>query len=177
MKKIKKHLRLLIVAVLALCMTVLALPTTTFAQASTEIQNEIIPFEQVFPDVGLCNDEPVLLTGSFHVVTVVTEDNRGNSFLYGGFHFRTITNLIDISGVGLVTGKRYQLVGAGPRIVQELGNDDRPFPIINTQSNSLSLISHGNGDNLQIHMTFHTTINANGEVTSFVDNFTIECRG
>ena len=162
----------------ALCLSLLIPPTPpALAQATTIVQNEIIPFEQVFPDVDFCNTEPVLLTGAFHVVTTITEDNRNESFLFGGVHFRTVTNLISIDGVGLVTGEQYRLVGAGARIVQELGNDNVTFPIVNSQTSTVNLVSRGSTDNFLVHLTMHTTINANGKVTSVVDNFRIECRG
>jgi len=32
------------------------------------------------------------------------------------------------------------------------------------------------GNNFLVHETFHVTINANGSVTAFLDNFSIDCR-
>ena len=40
-----------------------------------------------------------------------------------------------------------------------------------------SMITHGLLPNFVLHEVEHVTINANGEVTVFFDNFSAECRG
>jgi hypothetical protein len=38
------------------------------------------------------------------------------------------------------------------------------------------IIGQGSGNNFLIHENFHVTINPNGTVTAFVDNFSVDCR-
>jgi hypothetical protein len=42
--------------------------------------------------------------------------------------------------------------------------------------NNFRIIGQGPGNNYLVHEVFHVTINANGEVTAYVDNFSIECK-
>ena len=42
--------------------------------------------------------------------------------------------------------------------------------------NNFRIIGQGSGNNFLVHETFHVTINANGSVTAFLDNFSIDCR-
>jgi hypothetical protein len=42
--------------------------------------------------------------------------------------------------------------------------------------NNFRLIGQGPDNNLQVHQTIHTTINANGTVTSVVNNTSVECQ-
>ncbi|MBI4420235.1 MAG: hypothetical protein HY560_05360, partial [Gemmatimonadetes bacterium] len=45
-----------------------------------------------------------------------------------------------------------------------------------TYVNNFRIIGEGSGNNLLVHATSHITVNANGELTAVVDNFSVECR-
>jgi len=42
--------------------------------------------------------------------------------------------------------------------------------------NNFRIIGQGPGNNFLVHETFHFTINANGNVTAFVDHFSVDCK-
>ena len=76
-------------------------------------------------------------------------------------------------GVGLTTGDTYNATG----VTQEqdslpLTNGATEFTFIN----NFKIIGQGPDNNLLIHQTVHVTVNANGDVTTTVDNLSVECR-
>jgi hypothetical protein len=78
-----------------------------------------------------------------------------------------------ISGVGETTGDRYQ----GTGVTQS--NFQRSFingQINLTFVNNFRFIGQGPGNNFLVHEDLHLTIDANGDVTTFHDNFSIECK-
>jgi hypothetical protein len=78
-----------------------------------------------------------------------------------------------LSGIGSVSGDKYQATGVTQDIFQgSLVNDQFSF----TSINNFRIIGQGTGNNLLIHATVHTTINANGMVTSEVVTISEECR-
>ena len=111
--------------------------------------------------------EVVTLTGNLHVLMSVTVNANNVSF---DSHFQAQ----GISGTGSVTGDKYQATG----ITRFNFNADViGFPFNTTLVNNFRIIGQGTGNNFVVHQTFHITVNANGDVTAFVDNFTAECRG
>ena len=144
------------------------LPGAAFAQADTTTTNEFIPFSQLafVPCADGGAGEEVLITGTLHVLSHVTVNgkrvNINQQFQPQG-----------ATGVGQTTGAVYRGTG-GTRFHDT-------FPLTNgatefTYVNSFVIIGPGPDNNLLIHETVHTTINANGEVTSDVANISVECR-
>jgi hypothetical protein len=75
--------------------------------------------------------------------------------------------------VGLTTGDSYQATG----ITQNSFNGSlQNGQATTTFINNFRIIGQGPGNNFLVHETFHVTINANGDVTNTVDNFTADCR-
>jgi hypothetical protein len=70
---------------------------------------------------------------------------------------------------------QYRIVG-GERELTNVGAGDE-LPITDTFASVFNLISAGDGDNFLVHVTFHITFNANGEITALVINDRAECRG
>jgi hypothetical protein len=75
--------------------------------------------------------------------------------------------------VGLTTGDVYQATG----VTQEQDS----IPLINgafefTFVNNFKIIGPGTDNNLLVHQNVHVTIDANGFVTTVIDNTTVECR-
>jgi hypothetical protein len=108
--------------------------------------------------------EDVFLSGNFHSVFHVTLDGSG------GAHVSEVHNPQGISGTGLTTGAKYQGVGASSdEFTAKVG-------IEHTSVTNKRIIGQGPGNNFLIHDDSHTTVLANGTVTSFHDNVSIECR-
>ncbi|SRR5258708_219343 len=108
--------------------------------------------------------EVVFLTGNLHVLIRFTIDNGGG--IHAGAHFQPE----GISGVGQTTGDKYQ----GTGVTQDEFN--AKVGVEETFINNFRIIGQGNGNNFLVHETFHITINANGDVTTFLDNFSVDCR-
>lgn len=143
-------------------------PATLFAQATTVSTNEFVPFAQVtlVPCANGGAGELVLVEGTLHIQSHTTI-NKNRASLKVHFQPQGAT------GVGLTTGDTYHAVG----VTQEHDS----VPIENgafnfTFINNFRLIGPGPDNNLQVKQTVHVTINANGDVTSEVDNTSIECQ-
>lgn len=112
--------------------------------------------------------EYVLLEGTLHIVANVFWDNAGN------LHVTGHSQPQGVKGVGLTSGDKY--IGTGvTRYNYIFGSVG--FPIyIETYINNFRIIGEGNGNNYLIHQNLHMTINANGEVTAYVDNYEADCK-
>lgn len=75
-----------------------------------------------------------------------------------------------ISGTGLTTGDKYQATGVTQQEFNATAGLTQKF------INNFRMIGQGPGNNFLVHETFHVTITPNGDVTSTVDNFSVECR-
>ena len=87
----------------------------------------------------------------------------------GGFHAKTHFQPQGVSGTGLVTGDKHQ----GTEVTQDEFNGKLGSEV--TYVNNFRIIGQGPDNNLLLHETFHTTVNAKGEVTVVADNFSTEC--
>jgi hypothetical protein len=138
-----------------------------FTQATTTTTNEFVPFAQVnaVPCANGGAGELVLISGTLHILTHVTiNGNRAN--------IKQQFQPQGANGVGLTTGDSYNAVG-GTKF-----HDTIPISGGAATSdfvNNFRLIGPGPNNNLQVHQNVHTTINANGDVTSTVDNTRIDC--
>jgi hypothetical protein len=108
--------------------------------------------------------ELVVLEGDLHLLLTITENANHLSI-------KTHAQPQGISGTGLTTGDKYQ----GTGVTQDhftTGLGAQTFTFVN----NFRIIGQGPGNNFLVHQTFHVTINANGEVTATVDNFSAECK-
>ena len=169
-----KHVTLLVFAAVALaaCDTSPTAPAANRERLSlsavTSQTNAEIPID-LFVFVPCANGgagELIVVSGPLHVLFQVTISNTGNVLLYAHFQPQ------GISGTGFVTGDKYQATG----ITQSTNTFSTPFPITFTFVNNFYMIGQGPSNNFKVHETFHFTINANGEVTAFVDNFSVTCQ-
>jgi hypothetical protein len=136
------------------------------ARATTVTTSERVPVT-VFAFVPCANDgagELVLLTGTLHVLTHVTIDDQG------GLHVKQHFQPQGVSGTGLTTGDTYH----GTGVTQTEFNATAGFE--QTSINNFRIIGQGPDNNLLVHSTFHVTVTPNGDVTTVVDNFSVECR-
>lgn len=78
-----------------------------------------------------------------------------------------------LSGAGLITGDIYQGVGVTQNTFESSfvnGQASQTFV------NNFRIVGHGPGNNYMIHENLHLTINAAGEVSTYHDNFSADCK-
>ena len=144
-----------------------SLAAAVSAQAVAITTNDFIPFAQavLVPCANGGAGEVVLISGTLHVQNHITiNDNRASIKI----HFQPQ----GAGGVGLTTGDQYNATG----VTQE--HDSLPLTNGATEftfTNNFRIIGQGPDNNLQVHQTVHVTVNANGDVTTIVDNSTVDC--
>jgi len=152
---------------LATMLFTFSLAVVAFSQAIAITTNQFIPFAQavLVPCADGGAGEIVLIEGTLHVQEHATiSGNRANLKV----HFQPM----GAKGVGQVTGDVYNATG----VTQEQDS----LPISNgafefTFINNFRLIGPGPDNNFQVHQTVHVTIDANGNVTTVIDNTTVDC--
>ena len=109
--------------------------------------------------------EVVDLSGDLH--TLITLTINGNNFS-SKEHFQPQ----GVTGTGETTGLKYQATG----VTQSTTTGSFVNGSFNqTFINRFDIIGQGPGNNFRVRETAHVTINANGTVTVFFDNFVVEC--
>jgi hypothetical protein len=157
--------RLCIIGVLGVLLTlVMVLPVNAAVTQNVKVPLDTTVF---VPCANGGAGEEVHLTGELHMLATLTEDGAG------GMHIKWHSQPQGVSGVGLITGDKYR----GTGVTQEETNI-RPggFPYEDTFVNNFRIIGQGKGNNYLVHQVLHVTINANGEITAEVDNYSVECK-
>jgi hypothetical protein len=113
-----------------------------------------------------CGREAVLVTGTFQRVLTITDDGAG------GYHVNDHLDYTGLQGTGVVSGSQY--------VARQIGlvNFNVPGPTIGfevTQTTMFTLIGQGTTPNEVLTALIHYTVNANGELTTYVDNFRVKC--
>jgi len=147
-------------------MIVLLAPTTAFAAAVTFTSSQSFPIDLVVfvPCAAGGAGEVVELTGNLHDLFSVTFDSRG------GVHVTTLDNPQGVTGYGMTTGAKYQATGeTRDGFNSVVGYEE-------TYVNNFKIIGQGLGNNFLVHDNFHITVNADGTVTAFHDNFSVVCK-
>lgn len=110
--------------------------------------------------------ETVDLSGPLH--TLISSTINGTN-VSGKFHFQPQ----GITGTGETTGEKYQATG----VTQETFKTSLQNGQANlTYVNNFRIIGQGPGNNYLVHENMHITINADGAITVFHDNFSVECK-
>jgi hypothetical protein len=144
---------------LALVGLVVQTPTRAAVVVNTQVPFTLIVASTCFPEI-------VVLTGSVHILQTSEVDSNG------GIHFRSQFQSQGISGVGMITGVKYQ----GMRLSQTHTIDHSTPALETTSMMDIRIIGQGPGNNLLLHINMHMTINSNGEATANVVNTSIECQ-
>jgi hypothetical protein len=152
---------------LAAMLLALSLPANVSAQAVTSTTNQFVPFAQIVavPCANGGAGELILVSGILHIQNHITiNGNRVNL----KSHFQPQ----GASAIGLSTGDIYRAVG--------VTQSHDTIPLTNgaattTSINNFRMIGPGPNNNFQVHQNIHTTINANGDVTSTVVNTSTDC--
>jgi hypothetical protein len=108
--------------------------------------------------------ESVTLSGSLHEVFHVTVNDAGHSTV------KFFDQPQGVSGVGSVTGTKYQ----GTGVTQDIRTTRVGFE--ETFVNVFQMVGQGPGNNFAVHEKLHVTVNANGTVTTSRDPIETTCR-
>jgi len=145
----------------------LSFAAVAFSQAVAITTNDFIPFSQLVfvPCANGGAGEDVLVEGILHIQQHITINNNRATV-------KTHAQPQGADGVGQTTGDFYQGVG----VTQEQDS----IPILNgafefTFVNNFRLIGQKTDNNSQVHQNIHVTIDANGNVTTDIDNTTVDC--
>jgi hypothetical protein len=152
-----------LVACSILALAILVTPATAAVQVNDKTVIDLTVF---IPCAANGAGEIVDLTGPLH--TLISLTINGNN-VSGKFHFQPQ----GISGIGETTGDKYQATG----VTQETFKTSFQNGQANlTFINNFRIIGQGPGNNFLVHESLHMKINADGTVTVFHDNFSIECK-
>jgi hypothetical protein len=106
-----------------------------------------------------CTGEIVKISGTLHMLNQIQSDGS----VMGHF------NYLNVSGVGLTSGNTYQANAVDHFLLSA------PFPSSINSVRSFLLISRGSSSNLLVTVLYHITVNANGEVSTSIDDLTMQC--
>ena len=124
-----------------------------------------IPIEETYVGTSSCAGEPIRYSLREQLLIPETLDANGGS------HFVFVLNDKGTTGLGLTSGTTYHQTGATVESIHDGG----PFPFTDTFLFLLNLIGTGQAPDLRLHVSFHVTVNANGDLTALVTNFREEC--
>jgi hypothetical protein len=142
--------------------------TSARANATTEhidVTYPIIDQEVIWDCLG--DGESILINGVIHIKGHVTYDANGIGHFFGK------ENMQGVSGVGLLTGTKYQFIDSRMQLANDhltTSNGKEAVFVIATR-----VISHGPANNLRDQAVFHMIYNANGELTAYLDKITFDC--
>ena len=146
--------------VLVLLITIAALAMPLAAQASAT--TEKVPFDA---NVTACNGDVIHISGT--LLSIFTETTTPS----GGFIVSSHFQPQGIMGVDLTTGTRYVATGLTRDILvtSPSGGSTETFV------NRFHIQATSGAESFIVSEVFHITVNANGDVTAFVDNFSSTC--
>jgi hypothetical protein len=152
--------------ILTMCLIALAVSIAP-ADAAVQVNDKTNVNLTVFvPCAAGGAGEVVDLSGPLH--TLISFTINGNN-VSGYFHFQPQ----GVSGTGETTGANYQATG----VTQETFKNSLQNGQANlTFVNNFRIIGQGPGNNFLVHETMHVSVNADGTVTVFHDNFSIDCK-
>jgi hypothetical protein len=152
--------------ILTMCLIALAVSIAP-ADAAVQVNDKTNVNLTIFvPCAAGGAGEIVDLSGSLH--TLISFTINGNN-VSGYFHFQPQ----GISGTGETTGANYQ----GTGVTQESFKNSLQNGQANlTSVNNFRIIGQGPGNNYLVHETLHVSVDADGAVTVFHDNFSIDCK-
>jgi hypothetical protein len=145
------------------CLTVLAAVTMfgpPLAHGATT--NIVVPFPS--PTLNPCNGEQVNVSGNIHLTTGVSTDGSG------GLHFRSHINNQGVSGIGELTGSRYQIPTTS-NVSAYLGSARTMALTVNGR-----FVAQGSTPNFNVRQMFHVAIDSNGVTTVSNSDFRTDCK-
>ena len=153
------------IVLLAPLAVVLALLGSAAPALAATVSNMSFPiaFNVFVPCANGGAGEVVALTGDLH-------DRFDLTFDSDGMRVDIHDNPQGISGRGLTTGDKYQATGVTRLSLHSAGSIEL------TYIDNFRIIGQGPGNNFLFHDNLHLSINADGDVTAFHDNFKADCK-
>ena len=145
---------------LVLLTAIAALAMPVAAQASATTQQ--VPFDA---EVLACNGDVIALSGTLLVVSTETTTPSGGFAV--SIHFQPQ----GVKGVDETTGTKFIATG----LTRDLFVASPAGGSTETFVNQFHIQATKGAESFIISEVFHVTINANGDVTAFVDNFRSTC--
>jgi hypothetical protein len=148
-----------LVAVLAIVIA----PASAAVQVNDKTDIALIVF---IPCAAGGAGELVDLVGPLH--TLISATISANN-VRGYMHFQPQ----GISGTGETTGDKYQATGVTLESFKaSLQNSQANLTLVN----NFRIIGQGPGNNFLVHESLHLAFNADGRISVFHDNFSVDCR-
>jgi len=144
--------------VLLITIAALAMPLAAQASATTEK----VPFDA---NVTACNGDVIHISGT--LLSIFTETTTPSGGFIVSSHFQPQV----IMGVDLTTGTRYVATG----LTRDILVTSPSGGSTETYVNRFHIQATSGAESFIVSEVFHITVNANGDVTAFVDNFSSTC--
>ena len=124
--------------------------------------NIVVPFSS--PIVNPCNGEQVNVSGNSHMTAGVSTDGSG------GRHFRSHINSQGVSGIGVVSGSKYQ--------IPTTSNTSAYLGSATTITLTVygRVIAQGSTPNFSLRQAFHVTVDPDGVTRVSNSDFQTDCR-
>ncbi|UKJ09008.1 hypothetical protein [Solitalea lacus] len=140
-------------------------PVSKSTEAASVYHYENQTYDLDYIDFNQCNGEEIHVTGRLKVLFHVTVNNNNIKVTRNA-------NTQGLSAVGLTSGTIYRVI--------QIGNEENNGTFINGQWNTTMvvhdhLISQGKEENFMLKSLIHISVNANGEFSANVDNYSFEC--
>ena len=143
-----------------------AAPATLAAQATTTVEHDY-EFVQSFSDYNPCNNEPIVVSGTFKTTERTTIDATGGS------HFAlTVLGKLDATGA---SGAKYNIQFSDHLVDARGESGDFPFHRNDTQA--IRYTSQGQAPNFMSTYVFHWLIAADGNTQLEVEHTDEKCTG
>jgi hypothetical protein len=154
-------------AIVTMCLVAVLAIVVVPINAAVQVNDKtVISLTTFVPCAAGGAGEIVDLSGPLH--TLISLTINGNN-VSGKFHFQPQ----GISGFGETTGDKYEATG----VTQQTFKTSLQHGQANlTFVNNFRIIGQGPGNNFLVHENLHINVNANGTLTVFHDNFSIECK-
>lgn len=154
--------RMVMVAALVAALTILAWAPSVLAGKVSNVRQDI---SQTV--VNICNGEEVDLEGTGHYV-ISTTQNANRLSLKANVN-------IHLTGIGENTGSRYVFNQNSQQIKNFTVDTELTYPYVLTEKLRYRLVSQGSQGNDYLTAMFHMTVNANGNITAYIDTIDWEC--
>ncbi len=150
-------------SVLLTCIGCIFLVPAAMAQANSTHLDATVPFSSVLS--SSCGED-VALTGMLHISMSTVETPSGNE------RFAVHSQVSGISGIGMTTGDDYHGSSTSSFVSHDNGGSSNEL----TSIENMRLIGRGRKRNFKVHILFHITVNANGDITAFHSEATTTCK-
>ena len=132
--------------------------------SADQIFNEKVPVAFLLP-ITPCTSEAIGFEGDAHFLLNVTSNKNS-------FHLKGHINAQGIQGIGLDDADGYQLNGAANLNLNLNGSTGGNFDVVV----NAGLIGQGAAGDARLHLLFHITQNASGDLTATFLKADAECR-